>query len=400
MEPVPDSQARVCRRGRIEMVSLDNYKGREQAYVKHVLLEQYLEALIHKTASSYQHIVYVDGFAGPWQNLSEQFEDTSFGIALKALRRAKGSWKAARRDVKMSAILVEKAPAAFEKLQTLPPKFPDLDVKPLKGDFVTLIPAILGLIPKDAFAFFLLDPKGWRIPVRAVQPLLARSNSEVIFNFMFEFINRAASIDDPVVIAGLNELLPFGDWRDKLLNAQSPDQRKLVLTNAFKESLTTLGDYKHVCETTILRPDRDRPLYSLFYGTRHDIGLEVFRDCQVKALDAQANARASTKVGKTVTKTGQSELFNSLHEMGQNEAASFLSSEQRKARETLLRLAPDVMSPIRYRDLWPQVLAAHVVRRTQVNQLAAELRKDGLLVFRGWEQRKRVPQPDYLVHRS
>src|SRR6478752_2860436 len=84
------------------MVSLDNYKGREQSYVKHVLLEQYLEALIHKTASAYQHVVYVDGFAGPWQNSSEQFDDTSFGIALKALRRAKGAWRATGRDVKRS----------------------------------------------------------------------------------------------------------------------------------------------------------------------------------------------------------------------------------------------------------------------------------------------------------
>jgi three-Cys-motif partner protein len=381
------------------MVSLDNYKGREHSYVKHVLLEQYLEALIYKTASAYLHIVYVDGFAGPWQNSSEQFDDTSFGIALKALRRAKASWKAARRDVKMSVILIERASAAFQKLQTLPPKFPDLDVKPLKGDFVALIPTILGLIPKDAFAFFLLDPKGWRIPLKAVQPLLARSNSEVVFNFMFEFINRAASIDDPIVIAGLDELLPFGDWRHKLLNAQSPDQRKLVLTNAFTECLTTLGSYRHICETTILRPDRDRPLYSLFYGTRHDTGLEVFRDCQVKALDAQAAARATTKVGKTAKKTGQSELFSSLHEMGQNEAASFLASEQGKAREALLRLVPDAASPIAYKDLWPQVLAAHVVRRTQVNRIAAELRTEGLLVFPGWEQRKRIPQPEYLVHR-
>ncbi len=60
------------------MVSLDNYKGREQSYVKHVLLEQYLEALIRKTASAYQHVVYVDGFAGPWQNSSEQFDDYLF----------------------------------------------------------------------------------------------------------------------------------------------------------------------------------------------------------------------------------------------------------------------------------------------------------------------------------
>src|ERR1700722_14518082 len=165
------------------MVSIDDYKGREQSYVKHVLLEQYLDALIHKTASAYPHIVYVDGFAGPWQSSNEQFEDTSFGIALRALRRAKGSWKAAGRDVKMSAILVEKDPVAFKHLQALPPKFPDIDITLLNGDFIGLIPTILAKIPAAAFAFFLLDPKGWKIPLKAIQPILSRANSEVLFNF-------------------------------------------------------------------------------------------------------------------------------------------------------------------------------------------------------------------------
>jgi three-Cys-motif partner protein len=84
------------------MVALSNYAGREQSYVKHVFLERYLDRLIHKTASAYTHFVYVDGFAGPWQSSNEKFEDTSFGIALDALRRAKGSWKARGRDVHMS----------------------------------------------------------------------------------------------------------------------------------------------------------------------------------------------------------------------------------------------------------------------------------------------------------
>jgi hypothetical protein len=77
------------------MVSLDDYVGREQAYVKHVFLKRYLEALIFKTASTYNHIVYVDGFAGPWQSANEEFADTSFGIALNALRRAKETWQKA-----------------------------------------------------------------------------------------------------------------------------------------------------------------------------------------------------------------------------------------------------------------------------------------------------------------
>lgn len=91
------------------MVALSDYAGREQSYVKHIFLESYLERLVHKTASVYPHIVYVDGFAGPWQSANERLGDTSFGIALNALRSAKASWKERGRDVKMSAYLVERA---------------------------------------------------------------------------------------------------------------------------------------------------------------------------------------------------------------------------------------------------------------------------------------------------
>jgi three-Cys-motif partner protein len=81
------------------MVSLSDYVGREHAYVKHVFLERYLEALIFKTASTFNHIVYIDGFAGPWQSANEEFADTSFGIALNALRRAKETWQKSKRNV-------------------------------------------------------------------------------------------------------------------------------------------------------------------------------------------------------------------------------------------------------------------------------------------------------------
>ena len=37
-----------------DMVSLSDYTGREQSYVKHVFLERYLETLVHKTASHFR----------------------------------------------------------------------------------------------------------------------------------------------------------------------------------------------------------------------------------------------------------------------------------------------------------------------------------------------------------
>src|SRR5450631_555050 len=141
------------------MVSLEDYVGREQSYVKHIFLEEYLERLFHKTASIFLHIVYVDGFAGPWQSASERFEDTSFGIALNALRRAKEAWKRNGRDVQMTALLVERDTTAYARLATIPPKYPDIAITTYNDDFISIVPTILQDIPCEAFSFFLIDPK-------------------------------------------------------------------------------------------------------------------------------------------------------------------------------------------------------------------------------------------------
>ena len=389
------------------MISLSDYTGREQTYVKHVFLERYLETLVHKTASKYPHIVYVDGFAGPWQSANEKFEDTSFGIALNALRRARASWEERSCDVRMSAFLVERDPEAYKKLAQVPMLYPDISIKTYSADFLTVLPRILADIPAGAFAFFLIDPKGWRIALNALAPMLVRANSEVIFNFMFDFINRAASIKDPAIVSGLDELMPYGDWRAELAEADrdrprgvTSDERKAILVEGFSKSLRKLGKYEYVAETTVLRPLKDRPLYCLFYATRHQTGIEVFRDCQVKALMEQSKTRAATKFRHAETSSGQKEIFQSLHDMGPDELVSFLEAQRAEAEKTLLQLTPKTPGSILYEKLWPQVLARHVVRLPDVNKMAATLRDAGTLLFPDWEKGKRVPQPRYRTQRE
>jgi len=379
------------------MVSLDDYRGREQAYVKHTFLERYLEALLHKTASKFSQIVYIDGYAGPWQSANEDYKDTSFGIALNALRQAKASWQATR-DVKMFALLVEHEPAAYARLVEVPKRYPEICVKTYAGDFLSVLPQITRDIPVNAFTFTFVDPKGWRIPLNALRPLLVRPHSEITFNFMFDFINRAVSIKDAAIVKALDELMPHGNFRVKLDQAEkaypgqvTPDDRKSILVDAFGESLLRLGNYKYVAETTVLRPLKDRPLYCLFYATRHPEGIKVFRDCQIKALTEQSKARSSTKIRHAETTTGQREMFESLHDLGPNELAAFLSNERDAAERTLLRLAPQQPKSIPFRELWPQVLARHVVRMPDVNKIAARLRT---------EKGKHVPQPAYRTQRS
>jgi len=386
------------------LVSLQNYAGREQAYVKHVFLERYLEGLVHKTASRFPHISYVDGFAGPWQSTNEKFEDTSFGIALNALRRAKASWKSLGRDVQVSAFLVERDTAAYQRLAEVPKKYPDIKIKTYPANFTTVIPAILKDLPSDAFTFFFVDPKGWRIQLQALEPMLARRNSETVFNFMFDFINRAASIRDQAISTGLDELIPHGNWRAKLESIEAAgtatsDDRKAALVEGFSQSLARLGNYSYVAETTVLRPRKERPLYCLFYATRHPKGIEVFRDSQIKALIEQSTIRATRKLEDTEIKTGQGEFFESVHEMAQNELTAFLEQQRHDALASLLALTPKAPDSIRYEDLWPQILARHIVKRSDVNKIAANLRRQGALIFPEWESRKQVPQSNYRTQR-
>jgi three-Cys-motif partner protein len=387
------------------MISIADYAGREQSYVKHIFLQHYLEALVYKTASIFPHIVYVDGFAGPWQSANENFQDTSFGIALSALTRARTLWKD-RRDVRMSAFLVERNDGAYRKLAKITPQYSNVSIRTYHADFLTVLPTILKDIPSEAFAFFLIDPKGWRIRLNDLAQMLERPNSEVIFNFMFDFINRAASIKDPAVVRALDELIPYGDWRVKLREAEqafggfASDDRKHIMVGAFKESLARLGKYTYVAETTVLRPLKDRALYCLFYATRHPRGIEVFRDCQIKALKEQSRTRAATKIKRVEESSGQGEIFQSLHDMGPDELTSFLEAERRRSETVLLELTPEPPASIQYKSLRAQVLARQVVKLADVNKVAARLRGDERLIFPDWEPGKRVPQPSYRTQRA
>ena len=66
---------------------LEPYAGREQASVKHYLLEAYLERLIMITGQArYNRISYVDAFAGPWKAAQSDLG----GYLIRACRRGYG----------------------------------------------------------------------------------------------------------------------------------------------------------------------------------------------------------------------------------------------------------------------------------------------------------------------
>ncbi len=382
---------------------LQHYAGREQAYVKHFLLSDYLETFAHKIASGFAEICYVDGFSGPWQNAGERFEDTSFGIALSALTRAKATWRALGRDVRMSAHLIEKDARAYRNLQAVKTQFPEIEIATHHGSFIDLAPTLCDAIPARAFAFLFIDPKGWRIDTMRLAPLLRRPNSEVVFNFMFDFINRAASIRTPEVERGLDELITDSGWRSRLATPPpgiaEAEHRKRVLVEAFSSELGRLGDYRFVAETTVLRPTRDRPLYCLVYGTRSPVGLKVFRESQIKALRQQDMIRGRTKLTTSAAATGQNELFGSLSEMAPDPTIAFFDAELEQAGQFMKAITPCAPDSAPWGRIWPQVMERHVVSHAQLNQMAGELHQQGILHCADWGHRKRVPADDYRLQR-
>lgn len=387
------------------VADLSKYAGREQAYVKHYFLESYLESLIYKIASRYDSIAYVDGFSGPWQSTGENFEDTSFGIALSALRKAKETWKTRGRAVKMLAFLVERSAEAYSDLEKVAPKFPDIEIHTFNADFMSVAPTLVKTIPKDAFAFLFIDPKGWRFDMKQLSPLLSRQPSEVVFNFMFDFINRAASMKDPKLVTGLEQLMPYGDWRARLAaldkdGEEVAAQRKGVLADAFRETLKELGRFEYVAEIPVLQRIKDRTLYSLFYGTRSAKGIEVFRDCHAKTERQQASVRQRTKHAHREAKTNQPGLFAADVPLARDEVAEFFEREKMAAAVTLMDLVPNSPEIAIYDAVWPRVLERHVVTKPEVNRMAAEMRKSGVLDFPDWEPLKRVPQDHYRISKA
>jgi three-Cys-motif partner protein len=372
------------------MPDLAHYTGREQAYIKHVFLSDYLDGLLYKVASAYSEIVYVDGFAGPWLSADERFSDTSFGIALEKLRRVKARLQASGHPVRVKAVLVERDPAAYSKLASVPARYRDLDVVTIQGDFLTKVPEIISELGR-AFSFVFVDPKGWSVDIEKLKPLIIREDCEVVFNFMFDFVNRFAQFD--AVADSLDRLFASNDWRESLSN--SVDRRDTIIKR-FEQTLSECGKYPYCLSTEILKTTSDRTLYALVYATRHPKGVAVFRDTQVRALREQANVRAAVKLESTKAKSGQNEMF-SLHEMTSNQTDLFLKRELETAMKQLLDLVTAAPSGVPYGQLATNLMLERTIKPSDLRRSTADLRKKGLLHITPWPARKQVPDDDYVV---
>ncbi|MEX2450867.1 MAG: three-Cys-motif partner protein TcmP [Rhodospirillales bacterium] len=158
----------------------DFYKGREQTYLKHLFLENYLERVAYNIFSFKKDFVYVDGFSGPWRSENEDYEDTSFKKAINKLRHVREGIKNSRNiDVNFRCLFIEKDPKIFKELESVVGQINDVEIRPICGDFESLIPNIIDFIG-NSFSLVFIDPTGWTgFGLQKIQPLLMK-RGEVI----------------------------------------------------------------------------------------------------------------------------------------------------------------------------------------------------------------------------
>jgi three-Cys-motif partner protein len=352
------------------------YDGREQALVKHTFLDTYMPAQIPKVVSWADEFTYVDLFAGPWLSKSDDYADTSFGIALRRMTEAKVMQAKIGRSVKMVAHLVEKDPENYAKLTEAVKCFPAVEVHCYPGAAEQHAAIIARRIPARAFRFVVIDPKG--VPdVREFKCLIGPGNTEVLLNFMFQFANRFAGSQDrmPTLegwLGGLSD--EEGSWRKDFAELRGRE-REAAITERARQALRKLGNYGYAPALTVDETASERPLYKLIYLSRHPVGLRVFRDAHVKALEAQATYKSAKKAENRRQKTGMDDLFAGPGTMEPSERSALeITGGVVAAQATMMQMLKEKPEGLDWKDIWPRVLDACVVTHNQLGDCVRDLR--------------------------
>ncbi len=294
------------------------YNDREPAYIKHTLLESYLETLVltigmGAKGEANAEICYVDCFAGPWGSEDENLDGTSIALSLKTLASCKAKLASLGVNARMRALFIEKDKKAFGRLSAFLKRgtFAEVESECLPGDFVDLRQEILKWCGPTSFTFFLIDPKGWTpIVIEVLRPLLQRRKSEFLINFIYDFINRTASMQGWQ--QEIQQLL--GGSVD--LTDLSPQKREHALLHTYRENLKRCvpagrsTNYRsRTAYVEVLHPLHNRTKYHLVYLSSHPLGIVKFMHATEKADIVQARVRAAKRLDMQAKRSGTVDLF-------------------------------------------------------------------------------------------
>jgi len=357
------------------------YIGREQAFIKHSILSTYLVCLFMIIGKKESVINYVDCFAGPWEDESEELKSTSIGISLSQMESCIDEIKKIfKRTVRFRALYIEKDPVAFQRLDKFCSEYtnPNIEVSCMKGDYTNHISDIVKWT-NNHFTFFFVDPKGWKKIIGGItlSTLLKLERTEFLINLMYDFANRSVSIkkheDDMMELLG--EIPSF-------TGEESAYVRQHITLTAYRNNINSFYKGK-TAYVPIERPGKDRVLYFLIYLTRHPLGIAKFKETAEKMMNVQRITHQETKLRKQYKKSGTVDMF-------EDEAANFqpdYSDNRFGAKRYLLKKISKEGTLIDY-ELW-----SHFLEETEYYPTDFQLAMKDLL------KEDKIENMDANVHR-
>ncbi len=364
-------------------IDFSNYEGgREQAYVKHYLLKEYLSRWGYKTGSFWDPLVFVDGFAGPWGAKDGEFADASFSIGIKALNDAvNGLLKVRQRSIRGVCVFVEKARKPFAKLDTFAKDHSTDRVwaKAFKGRFVENIHKIdeyVAVAGAKPFKFVFLDQKGWAAtPMEKLKPFVGTRPCELLFTLMTSFLTRF--VDRDALAASYHSLYGRTDAVNRIRSLpKGTGQREEMAVDEYCRSLREICGFQYVSQAVIMDPTKEKLRYYLVFATNSLHGIEVFKKAEMEAAEAQDKVRHE----KQVKKTSQT-AFQFDGAPPQSPKVSYLHQHHTKrAREKIISvLADNNRTVFPYKEIYGEAMAFPIVTPGDLQGWLIELRDKGAL---------------------
>jgi len=367
------------------------YHGREQSFLKHRVLKEYLLRWGRKLGSLSRRgplrLWYVDCFAGPWSSRSPSLEDTSIHIGVHALAEAAATWRTAGHDIEVNAVFVEANRNAFETLRDhLASLGGPVKTYALHGEFGQQVDAIAGLLRADP-AFIFVDPTGFKgAAMSFIAPLVERRVRDVLVNVMFEHINRWK--DDPREFLREQMREFFGLEDGNLV----PGLSEAELFELYRENLKGRCGLKYAADLAVPHPTKDRTWFHLVVGGNHHETLHVFRDVEISVIATEAaRVRDSASKRRHEERTGQIALaLDTAAPVDRRFEAKYRIDDASLADLLIAALGS---SPRRFDGVWPALLEAHHVTRAQVAHVARDAEASGRLMIEREKSSTRRPLP-------
>ena len=374
-------------------VTPTSYTGREQTFVKHRFLTEYLKNAAYKILQGHYSVFnYVDAFAGPWKlSDADEFSDASFHQAVKTLEDVRSDLeRRGKRGLQIRSFFCERRGNAAKLLQDYATRHKDLQIRVFEGPFENHIEDIEARCLRG-FTFTFIDPTGWKIRSGPVFRMLARMKGEVLLNFMAEHINRHAGYAK--VTESFGHFLADPDWRrdfDELPREWSNEQRVFHL---LIRRMRAAGVARYFPGITIKRPDQERIKMRLVLGTRSDKGVEVFRDVQHTVEKNEMAIRTGLRLGSRERRLLFSEEYVAAVQQQREGVGCPVH------RRTATSVIPQILERTvrqRFGLLAAEVMQDIPIRKTQLKSLLMELRTTQVVNF-DLPERAKGPKDHTLI---